>query len=468
MTQLFLLNTETRKKELFAPMKNRTCLLYTCGPTVYDYAHIGNFRTFIIEDILRKTLKFFGYRVVQAMNLTDVDDKTIRGALQEKVSLEQYTKKYTEAFFDDLKTARCEAVEYYPAATHYIPQMIDMIETLMKKGIAYTAEDGSVYYSIAKFPSYGKLSHLKFEDLHPGISVRTDEYTKEHASDFVLWKAYDPERDGTIFWESPFGKGRPGWHLECSVMAKVLLGDSIDIHAGGVDLIFPHHENEVAQSEACSGKCFARYWIHVEHLLVEHKKMSKSLGNFFTLRDIIKKGYSGAHIRMLFLQTHYRTQLNFTFQALDAVKSSLQRLQDFIFRLEQIQETRKTLDELAQYLQDVEAHFARALGDDLNTADALSVIFEIVRHVNSLADTGKLGKEDALAVLALLQKMDFVLSIMNFQKEEIPSDIQALVEERTAARVQKNWARSDAIRDELQKRGYVIEDTPTGPRAKKI
>jgi cysteinyl-tRNA synthetase len=335
---LKLYNTETRQKEEIVPADGRVIRMYTCGPTVYNFAHIGNFRTYVFEDLLRRCFKFFDFQISQAMNITDIDDKTIKGAIERKVSLDAFTKPYKEAFFEDLKTLSIEQVEYYPQATDYIPEMITIIQDLIEKGFAYRGHDGSIYFAIAKFPSYGRLSHLHLHELQAGASKRvaTDEYDKENASDFVLWKSYEPERDGQIFWESPFGKGRPGWHIECSAMAMKLLGQTIDVHVGAVDNIFPHHENEIAQSEAYSSCLFVKHWLHAEHLLVDHKKMSKSLGNFYTLRDLLKKGYRGRAVRYMLLQTHYRTQLNFTVAGLDGAVSALERFSDFIQRLQGI------------------------------------------------------------------------------------------------------------------------------------
>lgn len=337
--KLRLFNTETRQLETITALKDKTLRMYTCGPTIYNFAHIGNFRTYVFEDVLRRSLKLFGFKVEQAMNLTDIDDKTIKGAVQHQISLGAFTEPYKKAFFEDLDQLGIERVEHYPEATRYINEMIALIEGLVNKGVAYSGQDGSIYFAIAQFPSYGRLAHLDQGCLKAGASNRVslDEYDKEHVSDFVLWKAYDPERDGQIYWDSPFGKGRPGWHIECSAMAMTLLGESIDIHVGGVDNLFPHHENEIAQSEAYSGCCFARYWLHCEHLLVDHKKMSKSQGNFYTLRDLIAKGYTGIQVRYMLLQGHYRSQLNFTFTALNAAATSLQRLHDFIRRLEALQ-----------------------------------------------------------------------------------------------------------------------------------
>ncbi len=467
---LKLYNTASRQKEDLKPIEDRQVRLYTCGPTVYHFAHIGNFRTYIFEDLLRRTLKFFGYKVKQAMNLTDVDDKTIKGALANNVTLDAYTKPYKDAFFEDVRTLRIEPVEFYPAATDYIADMILLIEILLNKGIAYYGGDGSVYFAIKQFPHYGCLSHLHLDDLQAGASERvsSDEYDKDHIADFVLWKKYDPSRDGSIFWESPFGKGRPGWHLECSAMAMKLLGETIDIHVGGIDNMFPHHENEIAQSESCSGKPFANLWMHSEHLVVDNKKMSKSLGNFFTLRDLLNKGYSGVQVRYMLLQTHYKTQLNFTFQGLEAVKHSLQRLNDFILRLQEIQTPGNTGEGDALAQRTLTA-FSEALADDLNISEALAVLFDMLREVNGLCDAGKIKKGDADKILQLLRKMDTVLALFDFEAgiDEIPQDLQDALAQRIQARKNKNWALADSLRDLIHQRGYVIEDTPAGARLKK-
>ncbi len=463
-------NTASREKEVVIPLEPGHVRIYTCGPTVYHYAHIGNFRTYIFEDLLRRTLKFFGYKVTQAMNLTDVDDKTIKGAIAKNVSLEAYTKPFKDAFFDDLKSLHIDPVEYYPAATDYIADMIRLIQILLEKGVAYKGGDSSIYYAIKKFPRYGCLSHLHLEELQAGASdrVAADEYDKEHVADFVLWKAYDPSRDGAIFWESPFGPGRPGWHLECSAMAMKLLGETIDIHVGGVDNMFPHHENEIAQSEACSGKLFAKMWLHSEHLIVDNKKMSKSLGNFFTLRDLIQRGYTGTQVRYMLMQTHYKTQLNFTFTGLDAVKSTLQRINDFIQRLEEIQAPGHTGD-LNDVLEQTLRHFAEALADDLNISAALAVIFDMVREVNVACDAGQVLRDDAAQVLALLRKCNEVLAVfaMNGKPESVPQELVEALANRQQARKDKNWALADKLRDLITSRGYVIEDTPAGARLKK-
>lgn len=466
-----LFNTETREKEVIIPREGRKLTMYTCGPTVYHYAHIGNFRTYVFEDLLRRSLKFFGFDVTQVMNLTDVDDKTIKGAIAKGVTLDEYTKPFKEAFFADVKTLNIEPAEYYPAATDYINEMIDVIQGLIDKGVAYKSSDGCVYFAIQKFPRYGCLSHLKLDELQAGASERvaSDEYDKEHVSDFVLWKAYDSDRDGKIFWESPFGPGRPGWHLECSVMAMQILGKTVDIHVGGVDNMFPHHENEIAQSEAYSGERFVKHWLHSEHLIVENKKMSKSLGNFFTLRDLLDKGYTGPQVRYMLLHTHYKTQLNFTFDGLEGVKHSMERLNDFIQRMYEVSKegSEGAIDPV---LNKALAAFAHALADDLNISSALAALFDMVREVNALCDQEKMGKVDAEAVLALLRRFDTVLGILSFEKREeiIPEDLQEALQRRIEARKEKNWALADELRDLISSRGYMIEDTPQGARLKKV
>jgi cysteinyl-tRNA synthetase len=466
--RLNLFNTETRQKEAIASQDGKI-RMYTCGPTIYDFAHIGNFRTYVFEDLLRRSLKFFGFEVEQAMNITDIDDKTIRGAIQKNISLKAFTEPFRIAFFEDLKKLDIEKVEYYPAATDYIPEMIRLIEILIKKGYAYKSESGSVYYKISEFSTYGRLSHLSIDDLKVNASGENelDEYDKEHIADFVLWKAYDPERDGQIFWESPFGKGRPGWHIECSAMAMKLLGESIDIHCGGVDNMFPHHENEIAQSEGCTGHHFVRHWVHVEHLLVDHKKMSKSLGNFYTLRDLLQKGYSGAEVRYLLLSTHYRTQLNFTFAGLDAARASLARFEDLILRLRSITEEKQS-SAAGPLLERAALRFKTALADDLNISAALAALFDLVRELNALADENKLGKEEAQDALSHFEKWNEVLSVLPLdEKEEAPKDLRDMLARREEARKQKDFRVSDQMRDAIHARGYLIEDTPTGARLKK-
>ena len=466
--RLNLHNTETRQKEAVTSPDSKI-RMYTCGPTIYDFAHIGNFRTYVFEDLLRRTLKFFGFHVEQAMNITDIDDKTIRGAIAKNIPLKMYTEPFRIAFFDDLKKLSIQPVEHYPDATDYIAEMIRLIEILMKKGYAYKSQNGSVYYKIAQFSSYGRLSHLTLDNLKVNASGENeaDEYDKENIADFVLWKAYDPERDGKIFWDSPFGPGRPGWHIECSAMAMKLLGESVDIHCGGVDNMFPHHENEIAQSEGCTGRHFVRYWVHVEHLLVDHKKMSKSLGNFYTLRDLLNKGYTGAEVRYLLLSTHYRTQLNFTFAGLDAARASLQRIEDLILRLRAVQGPKKS-GFAAGPLQRASLRFKTALADDVNISAAFAALFDLIRELNALCDENKLGREDAEEALAHFETWDEILALLPLhQKEEVPEELVGMLARREQARKMRDFRLSDEMRDAIHARGYLIEDTPTGARLKK-
>ncbi len=489
-TPLFLFDTLSRAKKEVVPSTGsggdkepNTIQMYTCGPTVHDFAHIGNFRTFAFEDILRRTLKGLGFKLTHVMNITDVDDKTIRKATEKGVSLEEYTEPFTRAFFEDLHVLGIESAESYPKATDYIDQMIVMIEELISKGYAYTGEDGSVYYAIDKFSSYGKLSHLKLEDLtshrcskdkKKSQKEERDEYDKENASDFVLWKSYDEKRDGRIFWQSPWGEGRPGWHLECSCMAMQLLGKELDIHAGGVDNIFPHHENEIAQSEALSEKPFSKLWVHSEHLLVDGKKMSKSLGNFYRLRDLLEKGFSGRQVRYQLIASHYRTQVNFTFEGLEAAKKSLSRIDALLERLEKLASSSEKSslagDEncnIDKSLQTAFDAFINSLCDDLNTPQALAHLFELVRTLNLAIDENKVLAKQAKSALKCIYKMDEMLGIIKpFESEKketsIPQAVYALAEERKKARLEKNWAKADQCRDELQALGFAVKDTPDG------
>lgn len=469
---VYLYNSETRKKELFEPLQDNHVKMYTCGPTVYNFAHIGNFRTYVFEDLLRRTLKFFGYQVTQVVNLTDVDDKTIRGAVESNQSLLDFTQPFKNAFFVDIQSLGIERAENYPAATDYIAPMIDFIQKLLDKGIAYKSRDNSIYYAIDKCPRYGRLSHLKLEELQVGggeSRVATDEYEKDNLSDFVLWKAYDPVRDGPVYWESPFGQGRPGWHLECSTMAMNLLGETIDIHAGAVDNIFPHHENEIAQSEACSGKLFVRYWLHSEHLIVNQKKMSKSAGNFYTLRDLLKKGFTGPEIRYMLMHTHYRTQLNFTFEGLEGSKAALTRLNDFIIRIQELADPKQKATQGVEDLLHMEIkQFCVAIADDLNISAALAALFDLMHEINVLTDQQKLTPGDAAEVLYVMQELNRVLGVLDFNFDEpIPPYLQEMLEKREAARKNKEWTLADQLRGEIHAAGYVIEDTPQGARLKK-
>ncbi|MBQ8498572.1 cysteine--tRNA ligase [Chlamydia sp.] len=474
---LFLYNTLSREKERFLPI-NDPIKLYTCGPTVYGYAHIGNFRTYVFEDLLKRVLLFLGYSVYHVMNITDVDDKTLAGARNQGCSLEKYCQPYIDAFFTDLEALRILKADAYPHATHYIPQMIKAIQQLIDQGVAYIGQDQSVYFSINQFPNYGALSHLNLEELRQSARVDADEYDKDNLCDFVLWKAYDRDRDGEIFWESPFGKGRPGWHLECSVMSMSLLGQSLDIHAGGVDNIFPHHENEIAQSESLSHKPFVRYWLHSHHLLVDGKKMSKSLGNFLTLRDLLNQGFSGEEIRYLLLQGHYRTQLNFTQEGLQASRQSLKRLRDFISRLEDPSYPNDIIHpEVSAICQNFLDDFVASITNDLNISISLAALFDFIRKINSIIDSQSaiqkeaasiFSQQDAQHILSLLRRIDQVLAVLPFAQEAIPEDVLQLVKEREAARKIKNWQEADRLRDEILSLGFAIEDGKTGIKVKKL
>lgn len=467
---LNLYNTASREKQQLKPIKGKHIQMYTCGPTVYNFAHIGNFRTYVFEDLLRRAIQFFGMTITQVMNLTDVDDKTIKGAIAKDITLDEFTQPYKDAFFEDLRSLNIQPAEHYPAATDYIADMIAMIRVLLEKKVAYEGGDGSIYFAIKKFPRYGCLSHLHLDELQVGASERvaSDEYDKDHAADFVLWKKYDSTRDGKIYWESPFGQGRPGWHLECSAMAMKLLGETIDIHVGGIDNMFPHHENEIAQSEACSDKQFVNLWMHAEHLVVDGKKMSKSLGNVYNLRDLISKGYTGQQVRYMLLQTHYKTQLNFTFQGLDGVKHALQRLNDFIQRLYEV-DAPQPGNRIEPLMQQAFDRFAKSLADDLNISAALSAIFDLVREVHSLCDAGLVNRAEADQLLALMRRFDSVLGCLSFKKgeENVPQELQEALEKRLQARKDKNWKLADELRDFITQRGYIIEDTPNGARLKK-
>ncbi|NGX52507.1 MAG: Cysteine--tRNA ligase [Candidatus Anoxychlamydiales bacterium] len=469
IAQLNLYNTQTRKKEKIVPKDGKTIRIYTCGPTIYDFAHIGNYRTYIFEDLLRRVLKYFGFSITQVMNITDIDDKTIKGAIKKNISLHEFTEPFRQAFFEDLIKLNIEKAEFYPKATQYIEYMIDIIVKLVDKKIAYKGADGSIYFSIDKFKDYGKLSHLDLKSLKEGASKRvsSDEYEKENISDFVLWKAYDQKRDGDIFWNSPFGKGRPGWHIECSAMALKLLGSNIDIHCGGVDNIFPHHENEKAQAESFTNERFVLHWAHSEHLIVDGKKMSKSLGNFYTLRDLISMDYSGRDIRYMLLNSHYRTQLNFTFEGLKAAKTSIQRILDFVLRLKSVKEE-KDGDLAYAIVKKEKTRFIQALLDDLNISLALSAIFDLIREINHLIDDKKISKKEALKTIKFLKEIDKVLGFIFIdKKEDIPKIVQDALEKRIDARKNKNFALADELRDFIFDQGYVIEDIPDGARLKK-
>jgi len=404
---IYFFNTLTRKKEKFVPLEKGKVKMYTCGPTVYDFAHIGNFRAFIFEDILRRWLEYRGFKVTQVMNLTDVDDRTIEASRKLGIPLQKHTARYIKAFFEDIAALNIERAEYYPRATEHIPEMVELIKKLIEKGYAYKSEDGSIYYDISKFKDYGKLSKIKVKELKPGARVKVQEYAKEEACDFVLWKAWD-EEDGNVFWETEIGKGRPGWHIECSTMAMKYLGETLDIHSGGVDLIFPHHENEIAQSEAATGKKFVNYWLHNEHLLVEGRRMAKRFGNYYTLRDLIRMGHDPIAVRYLLMSTHYRQQLNFTFEGLEAAKNAVERLRNFVHRLLEA-DGKGCGEKIKQLMNLVQGEFCKAMDDDLNIGVALAALFDFVREVNNLLDNNMLSREEAKEVYNLMMDFDKVL-----------------------------------------------------------
>ena len=448
----------------FEPLKPGEVGLYTCGPTVYNFAHIGNFRAYMFEDILKRTLEYFGYKVHQVMNLTDVDDKTIRDSRAAGLPLRTFTEKYKKAFFEDIKSLNIEPAEIYPAATDHIPEMIKLIQILMDKGFAYQAEDKCIYFSIDKFPSYGKLAKIDRENQRAGVRINSDEYAKDSVADFALWKAWD-ENDGDVKWESPWGPGRPGWHIECSAMSSKYLGDAFDIHTGGIDNMFPHHEDEIAQSEAASGKKWVNYWLHCEHLMLNGEKMSKSLGNFYTLRDLQAKGWSGREIRWVLAGAHYRKKLNFTFDALAQARETLNRFTAFFSRMRTVNSSGDG-SEIKEQISSSLEKFGNAMADDLNTAEALAQLFDLSREANRLADSGVLSAAGAKAVLDAFRQFDRIFGCLDVDKEpeaeEIPAEITALAEARAAARKAKNFAESDRLRDEIAAKGYIIEDAPGG------
>ena len=462
---LRIYNTMSRKIELFEPIDSSKVGMYTCGPTVYDYAHIGNFRAYVWEDLLHRYLKFKGYDVVQVMNLTDVDDKTIRRSRELGIPLDKYTQKYKEAFFEDIDTLGIERAQYYPEATKHIEEMVSLIEKLLEKGIAYRGDDGSIYYSIAKFPEYGKLSGKKPEHLIRGARISHDEYEKEQWADFALWKAWNPE-DGDVFWKTSLGKGRPGWHIECSAMSMKYLGESFDIHTGGEDNIFPHHENEIAQSEAATGKQFVKYWMHCAHLIVEGKKMSKSYGNFYTLRDLIEKGYNPMAIRYLLLSTHYRQKLNFTFDGLYASNAAVDRLTEYRNMLnEHIKSGGPGTDnKVTDVLKKGLAEFESSMDDDLNISAALGSVFDMIRNINRIASVDGLTKPDAEYAVEVFEKINSVIGVYKEEEREITEEMKNLIKEREKARKRKDFKTADEIREKLSEMGIEIKDTPDGTK----
>ena len=443
--------------------------MYCCGPTVYDFAHIGNWRTFIFGDLVRRYLEFKGYAVTHVMNITDVEDKIIKGVREMKKPLREFTGKYEAEFVEDLKTLNCRLPHHTPRATEFIPDIVALIERLVQGGLAYKTADGSVYFSIEKYRGcgciYGQLVKLNFDEMRAGERVKSDDYGKESIADFALWKARVPE-DADVFWPSPWGEGRPGWHIECSAMSMKILGPSFDLHLGGEDLMFPHHEDEIAQSEGAGvqskGQRFVKHWLHGAHLLVEGKKMSKSLGNFFTLRDLLAKGFTGREIRFLLLTAHYRETFNFTVDGLQGARTSLSRIDECLGKLRELASGSAAPDGKLLQL------FSDALDEDLNVAAAWGAIFDWVRETNRRIAEKSLAPGEAAAALAAWDKIDSVLGVGIKGETEIPPEILALVEARTSAKKARDFKRADAIREELKAKGWAIEDTPKGPKLKKL
>jgi cysteinyl-tRNA synthetase len=467
---LKLFNTLSRSVQDFAPLDpaGKNIGMYCCGPTVYDFAHIGNWRTFVFGDLVRRYLEFRNFQVMHVMNITDVEDKIIKRVRETKTPLREFTGTYEAAFFEDLKKLNCLRPHQTPHATdkQNIQAMIDLIAGLMERGIAYKADDGSTYFSIGKYRGcgckYGQLLKLNFDEMRAGERVKSDEYAKESVADFVLWKARSLD-DGNVFWPSPFGEGRPGWHIECSAMSMKILGPSFDLHLGGEDLIFPHHEDEIAQSEGATGQPFVKYWLHSAHLLVEGKKMSKSLGNFFTLRDLLAKGFSWREIRYLLLTAHYRETFNFTLEGLRGAKAALARIDECITKLRELAGGTAAVPNA-----DLLNAFTAALDDDLNISAAWGAVFEWVTKVNrSLAEYSMIVAEAASA-LATWEKINSVLGVGMIEATEAPAELKTLIIERQLARKEKKFKRADEIRDELKAKGWIIKDTPHGQRLKKL
>ncbi len=476
-------NTLGGKIEPFCPIEEGKVKLYTCGPTVYDFPHIGNHRANMFEDLLKRFLIFMGYDVIHVMNITDVDDKTIKGANVLGLSLSDYTEKYIQAFFDDIDILNIQKADHYPRATEHIPEMIEMVKGLYEKGYAYEKE-GSYYFSIAKFKNYGRLTNVDLRQLKSGIRIDSDEYEKESIQDFALWKA---RKEGEPFWDTDIGSGRPGWHIECSVMSAKYLGETFDIHCGGVDNIFPHHENEIAQSEAYFGKKFVNYWLHCQHLIRDGKKMSKSKGNIITLRELIENhGADPLALRLLLLSTHYRKMLNFTFEALDQTKSSLDRLNEFILHLANTSFREGENPQVSNIIQDMKHKFVAGLSNDLNISSSLTALFDMIKRVNILIAKNEILRSDSVNLLRSIASVDKVLGVASFPQnikihdtheagegieiefidQALPEEIQKRIEEREKARQEKNYALADKIREELLNQGIILEDTKDGVRWK--
>ena len=436
------------------------------GHAVYDYPHIGNYRAYVVSDLLKRYLLHKGYSVKHVMNLTDVDDKTIKGSMKQKLGLTEFTKKYEDAFFEDLKSLNIIPADKFPKATEHVTEMVDIVKKLLEKGLAYKADDG-VYFNVQKFRDYGKLANIDLESLKTGASgrVSADEYSKENVHDFALWKIHTPD-DGEVFWNTELGKGRPGWHIECSAMSMKYLGETFDVHCGGIDLIFPHHQNEIAQSEGSTGKKFVNHWVHNEWLLSDGQKMSKSLGNFYTLRDVLKEGCNSMAVRYLLLATHYRQQLNFTFNGVEAAANSVERLQETVRNLKNAKgEEKKEIDLL---IDTSRKRFENAMDDDLNVSEALAVVFEFVREINKHLETG-IGKKNSGDALSLMQDFNEVLGVIDFDEDAgISREQLEMVELREKLRKDGKFAEADELRDKLKTQGIALDDTSEGIKWKRL
>jgi cysteinyl-tRNA synthetase len=468
MSDLKLFNTLTREKEVFIPLRPGEARIYSCGPTVYNNPHIGNLRTFLWSDMLRRYLEYRGLRVTQVMNITDVEDKIIRNATAAGQDITTYVAPYIVAFHDSLKKLRVKPADAYPRATEYIPQMVSLVQTLTARGHTYVA-DGSTYFRVSTLPGYGKLARVEIDQSSDYTRIESDEYEKESARDFVLWKA---KKENEPSWPTEIGEGRPGWHLECSAMSMDLLGETFDIHTGAVDLIFPHHENEIAQSEGATGKPFVRFWVHGEHLNIDAQKMSKSLGNIYTLAEIEEMGYSPLALRYALLSVPHRTKLNFTMQSLDDAKNAIARIESFLLRLDEAarsgpRDAAHADDAADALIGKLLGEFQEAMDDDLNTAGALAALFTFIRDGNIALDAGRISSGDAEGMRAALRKIDPVLDIFPEAEQSIDAEVEALIEQRNAARKARNFAESDRIRDLLLSKGIILEDTPGGVRWKR-
>lgn len=490
MQEIIFYNSLTREKEAFKPINGKKVAMYSCGPTVYNYAHIGNFRAYIFSDLVRRVLEDFGYEVKLAMNLTDVDDKTIKNSKENNISLNEYTKKYKDAFFEDIKTLKIKPANFYPSATEHIKEMIDIIELLKNNGHTYEA-DGSTYFKIDTFNKYGELANLDKQKLLEGASgrVSSDEYDKENASDFVLWKSYT-EEDGDVYWDSPFGKGRPGWHIECSAMSSKYLGRHFDIHTGGIDNKFPHHENEIAQNEAAFKEKFVNYWLHCEHLIVDGEKMSKSKGNFYTLRDLLDRGLSPEAIRYSLMSAHYRKRLNFTIEGINQSQSAIDRVNDLIFRLKDINKdiNKNNLNEdeinknvinenIIKEIEEANEKFSDSIYNDLNISEALGIFFTLIKNIN--ASFNSINAEARDKTIKFIERVNGIINCFNMSGEKEISDtdeetinklnklIEEKIKERSEAKKEKNYAKADEIRNELLSMGIEIMDTPQGVKWKR-